>query len=67
MELTHRRNSSSDVSSSSHPVEALRDDTFVVINNNFVDEFHEHLNSIHSDIQFTMKKEKKKQVTKTTT
>ena len=32
------------------------DDTFVVINNNFVDEFHEHLNSIHPDIQFTMEK-----------
>ena len=27
-------------------------DTFVVIDNNFVDEFHEHLNSIHPDIQF---------------
>ena len=32
------------------------DDTFVVINNNFVDEFHEHLNPIHPDIQFTMVK-----------
>ena len=32
------------------------DDTFVVINYNFVDEFHEHLNSIHPDIQFTMEK-----------
>ena len=32
------------------------DNTFVVINNNFVDEFHEHLNSIHPDIQFTKEK-----------
>ena len=32
------------------------DDTFVIINNNFVDKFHEHLNSIHPDIQFTMEK-----------
>ena len=40
-----------------HPVILWKryvDDTFVIINNNFVDEFHKNLNSIHPDIQFTM-------------